>query len=708
MIKKPGVLMFLGVFNLLRCPFPKTGSKPCFRRLFLLPVVGLVALLSACGGGQQDIQSSESSSSAQSSQSVTSSSVASEPSPVTSDRTALDWDWSSEAKVHCESRNDESTVPGEFRILRPETSDHLYASEHFVLRWRNGDGVNIGQSTIDNALATLESVWRFYIDELKFPEPYADTAIKYKVSVNVSDQGYASGAGTGERDPEMWVHYDALGHVGTLAHEFAHTLQFTTRSMRDSQYVGWFWESHANWMAHLYNPSDLQCTEALVNAPHIYYGSTRNRYCNWMFFEFLKDNSCPAFVNDAIWRDGLKLNNPARLFTDPFSTLATNAGWDTEELNDIFAEWALHNVAWDYQDAGANFERGYGNYSREDAARRFRVTRLLPTSVPQQYQVPHYWAPQRWGYNLVQLLPDSSAERVTIAFDGVVQQASAIDSFRSGFSLQPDSPNSPDSAWRWSVVAVDQSGNPRYSQIQRGVSGQLDVEILPDDRSLWLVVMATPSEIHQIFWDQIYYSIYRYPWRVTLTGARPAPFSDHRANLQVTGAPHPNGGGFVAASASVSPTVYVGPNAMVLEQASVEGYARVEDFAVVKGRSHLSDRARISEYAELSGNGRVIGDAVVDGHALVRGGTVSQMARIGGLSHISGGTVSGNARVEATMNAINRNVGGSAQLYGDIELNTDVNIGVFYGFVDSGTASDPALGAQRSSPEPEVTVPPND
>ena len=32
--------------------------------------------------------------------------------------------------------------------------------------------------------------------------------------------------------------------------------------------------------------------------PHLYYGSTRDRYCNWQFFEFLKDKHCYKAVND--------------------------------------------------------------------------------------------------------------------------------------------------------------------------------------------------------------------------------------------------------------------------------------------------------------------------------------------------------------------------------------------------------------------------
>ena len=33
---------------------------------------------------------------------------------------------------------------------------------------------------------------------------------------------------------------------------------------------------------------------------HLYLGSTRDRYCNWQFMEYLKDKYCNSAVN-AIW-----------------------------------------------------------------------------------------------------------------------------------------------------------------------------------------------------------------------------------------------------------------------------------------------------------------------------------------------------------------------------------------------------------------------
>jgi hypothetical protein len=42
--------------------------------------------------------------------------------------------------------------------------------------------------------------------------------------------------------------------------------------------------------------------------PHLHLGSTRNRYCNWQFMEFLQDKYCYSAVN-AIWT-GTTADNP--------------------------------------------------------------------------------------------------------------------------------------------------------------------------------------------------------------------------------------------------------------------------------------------------------------------------------------------------------------------------------------------------------------
>lgn len=599
---------------------------------------------------------------------------------------------------------------GEYAVLRPETSAHIVTSPHFAARWNDADNVPLTEAEVASGLAALERIWDLYLDAVGFPPPYLGEPIKYKVSVNISDQGWATGSGTGARDPEMWVHYDAFRDVSTLAHEFAHTLQFASGGLRDSRFVGWAWESHAEWMTHQTQPTNVACAEALVNAPHLYYGSTRNRYCNWQFWEFLKDQYCYRVVND-LWARSKRPDDPARVDEDPFGALARNLGFSASQLNDVFGVWAMHAVTWDYP-SGAAYRAGFGPYTDRRGQRRGRVTQLDALDAQAgRYVVPEYWAPQRWGYNLVRLFPDTPGQdtHVEVDFRGVVQDAPATSTFEP-FELHPPTVPAPSSDWRWGLVAVDAAGAPRYGALHRGAEDRERFEVRAGDQALWLVVVATPTENQPISWDQAYYTIYRYPWRVELTGARPEGFEPGATAPPVgmEGAPHVNGGGWVASTARVAATAYVGPSARVLGRARVDGEARIEDEAVVDGDARVEGRAVVRGRAWVTDEGWVSGAAIVEEHAAVYRGQVTDDARVGALTVIEGpgARVRGAAEVRAVMNGIGDvDLSGTAQVLGDVELWTSLARGVFYGLIVPEHALDPRFGADRVRPRPEVTAP---
>jgi len=84
----------------------------------------------------------------------------------------------------------------------------------------------------------------------------------------------------------------------------------------------------------------------------------------------------------------------------------------------------------------------------------------------------------------------------------------------------------------------------------------------------------------------------------------------HSLRDALTGARHPNGGGWVAASARVARTAYVGPNAMVLDGAQVLDDAIVENFAVVTG-----PKVVVKNHARVSGRAYVTGNVLLKGYA---------------------------------------------------------------------------------------------
>ena len=560
----------------------------------------------------------------------------------------------------------------------PDEKVVQYETDHFAFRWKDGD---VDKADAVAAGQYLELVWKTFITDVKFPEPYCDTASKHKANININPDSGLFGGPTGERDMGMWVGPLALKDHWGLAHEFTHALQGSTRSFRDGKYVGWLWESHANWMAHQMPEyrNEVHCSELLVNFPHLYYGSTRDRYCNWQFLEYIKDKYGYKTVND-LWANGLKPDQAGYLDEDPFSTLMRNNTWSIADLNDEFGEWALRNITWDYvddagEDQGTTYRAKYGSYDERDGQRTLRVTALDPLDLGQRrFAVPSGWAPQRWGYNVVRLMPDAGASKIKIDFRGVVQSASATTTL-PGFTNDPASIPGPDSDWRWGIVAVQADGTPRYSPLMGGADGDMEFPLKAGDQQVYMVVVGTPSAQQKIQWDQAYYSIYRYPWMLQLTGAMPQGFETGAPNPTASGHRHANGGGWVASDAHVDASVYVGPYARVLG-GTVKDNARIED------------------------------------HAVIRGGTISGNAIIGAMSVVDDGvTVKDNAVVRTTFLGIGgfelgTELSGTAQIIGDAEVRGGPKLskGVYSGFVDQDSQKDPKQGADLTAPVPEVTA----
>jgi hypothetical protein len=551
-------------------------------------------------------------------------------------------------------------VAGTWRDPGSTTNDPLVCeSAHFAVHAPSGA---ITQQQCSSATNTLETVvWpTFFGGPMFFPEPYCNSATKYKASIVIHSDYGLSGGGWGNGYMGMWVGPGATADHWGLAHEFTHALQAQTRGLKcpsGPNTCGWIHESHANWQAHQlpeYHDTNVHCSEMLVNAPHLYLGSTRDRYCNWQFMEYLKDRYCYSAVSD-IWTS-------STVSDDPFTNIAATRGWSHSQLNDFFGEWAMHNVTWDYRDPppaaqnsrGAFYRSKYGGVTdTSKAERRLRLTRLDPLEGgSRRYVVPTEQAPQRWGYNVVRLHPDVAATAVTVTFRGVVQSEA-------------------DSDFRWGLVATDAGiTQPRYSALQRGTDGTLTFCVTAGE-SLFLVVVGTPSERQQIVWDQLYPTVYRYPYMVQLEGAQADGFQPGSPNPSANGARWSNGGGWVATGANVAQGAYVGPYAAVL-------------------------------------GGTVGAAARIEGHAVITGGNVTS-GTVSGISVLqSGYTVSGAARVALGWPygpgwfERPQTISGSAVMIGDLELrgaNQNKASGTYCGIVE-GSAAGTCDGADVTAKPP--------
>ncbi|SHJ40726.1 DUF6055 domain-containing protein [Fibrobacter sp. UWP2] len=635
-------------------------------------------------------------------------------------------------------------------------------SEHFEVckKPTTDDGqannVSIPNADAQGVLSSLEKVFSFYIDSLGWMLPFPKSPDKkLKSNIYVFDnsvmaalyggQDYVKGLNN-EFGPGMWIGVGSLKDYWGTSHEFAHGLQGVAGWMGNNSHSGWFAESHANWMAHQYNPNDAHCAEYLINFPYLYYGSTRDRYCNWQFLEHLKEEFGGGYKGahevNRIWMESIRDGEDGRMEQTPFSAMMMVYGWTLDSLNQQFGKFAMKNATLEYAPAKkALYKKSWGDYefkTRRDASwgdnyrRHPRVTMLnkipcpdqapregVEEECPDQYISPSYWAPQRWGYNLVRIYPEK-AGKVMVKFRGIVQDKPTVIGYKcfgdntdyykgktyNWCNYAPDKLPDPASGWTVGLVAEGADGTPRYSEMKHGTGFNLEIETKDSDKALWLAVTATPTEMQTILWDQFYYSIYRYPYMIEVENGAPEGYNkDFWKPANASGyKQHSNGGGLVSSKAKVDASVYVGPDAVV-NGGTISGNARIEDFAVINGGT-ISGNATVRGRALVTA-GTISDDAVLEEDAWLVSGTISGHAKVGAISIIVNTTVTDYAQVYGVMWAVNgKKLSGTAQLRGDLENNftKELTKGVFYGMVDDGMLNNANYGANLTTPPTDATA----
>jgi hypothetical protein len=266
-----------------------------------------------------------------------------------------------------------------------------------------------------------------------------------------------------------------------------------------------------------------------------------------------------------------------------------------------------------------------------------RVELLEIDRENRRYRCDPKWSPEAFGVNLVRLVSDQGAKELTVDFQGHYDAKVFSD-------------------WRVCIVAVDQDGKCRYSPLWNKGTMTMKTQPGDLRYWLTVTATPTalsPTEGGGLYQAAgvVYQGGfgYRYPYDVALKGCRAGsphttPLDDetlgqaglkagrnpgeglNTAAIPVTdpeqrqhveevlavmaeeksrygqaavwhlknmkGKRHPNGGGWVADTATVATTAYVGPHAMVLDEAKVLGDAVIEDFVIVYGNAIFKDNAR--------------------------------------------------------------------------------------------------------------------
>lgn len=551
----------------------------------------------------------------------------------------------------------------------PWSMDRSYQSDNFIIFWgeKAGDYPMTAPQTISfdpaQTAEYLEDIFTFYVDEVNFIPPDHGNFALYKFIIVINETwnpladgseiftGWAFGGSYDSLIGAMWIHPKALNRF-TLAHEFTHSMQnmawidYPGHGFINNDYVGSFWETHANFMALQANPQQVENTDParFLSTQHFYWSSARHHYTNWMFLQYIHDTEGMELIN-RLWRE-------SNIGEHPLQTLKRLKGIDQYGLNDLFGMYTMRNVTFDYSN-GAEVRYSLANeIDNRYITRRF--TTLEPISVPKgRYIVPRHLAPQDYGYNIVRLYPDEDNETgiFSITFRIHDNAIAGGGGTRTGF------------------VFVTNDGTARYSDLYRN---DFTAEITPEagETAIYMVVTGAPNQHHNYAWEPGFPKIYRFPWEIRIVGAKPAGYnSDPNASYKPgSGRIHPNGGGFVAYTASVSLTAYVGPQAVVKGTAIVSGNARIEDAAVILDQTIVGESAVISGHAVVSGNAVVKGDAVVTDYARVsHGANISGNARIEGSGSVFHSTVRDHAVVKDNASMWGATLTGTIVVGGDAE-----------------------------------------
>ena len=521
-------------------------------------------------------------------------------------------------------------------------------SAHFRSMWWHDDPLNneidteeeIGDEIEALQLPKLEAMYTYLNEKSGKHLPHVSNNVlnrgdgrKYKWIVGNTWGGGGSGWSI------LQLGHGAMYITTVNPHEYIHGTDNHQSTHVTSQ---WF-ETHANFQVSWLGDAQVNPVDACPEDAHIYPSYGGNYYHDYLIWDHLVET--PEFTGLYVTRMWNRGDAAGRY--PPQNMEDMDPSPDTP-FNEEWVKCAAKNITWDY-DNHPEYAENWA--SQEDKAHRhFTLLEPVPYLSAGWYEPQKWRAPQQHGYNLCALEPNQGT--VTADLTG------HIDSERG-------------SAWSAMFVAVG-GGTPRYGDVfTNGTQGSFNV--LSGDDELYLVVVATPSNIMEIgiFSDPFddYITDYRgdnkarFPYQVLLGGTTPRPDQWR---------PTPG----IDPSATVDETVYVSPNAYVGPNANILGNARVEDYAVVEADATIRDNAVVSGYAIVKNNAIIRDDARVTDFARIEPSTIVENA-----AHVmeharvsSDRQISDNAVIKGS--AYNKgNISGTAIIDGNYLKNGDHSLG---------------------------------
>lgn len=521
-------------------------------------------------------------------------------------------------------------------------------SAHFRSMWWHDDPENFETDTEEEIgdemealqLPELETMYTYLNEKSGKHLPHVSNNVlyrgdgrKYKWIVGNTWGGGGSGWGPLE------LGFGSMYITTVNPHEYIHGTDNHQSTHVTSQ---WF-ETNANFQVSWLGEAQVNPVDACPDGAHIYPAYGGNYYHDYLIWDHLVET--PEFTGLYVTRMWNRGDAAGRY--PPKSMEEMDPSPETP-FNEEWVKCAAKNITWDYA-RHPEYAENWA-FQEDKAHKHFTLLEPVPYLSAGWYEPQKWRAPQQHGYNLCALEPNQGT--VTADLTG------HIDSERG-------------SAWSAMFVAVD-NGTPRYGDIfTNGTQGSFNV--LAGDDELYLVVVATPSNIMEIgiFSDPFegYITDYRgdnkarFPYQVLLGGTTPRPDQWR---------PTPG----IDPSATVDETAYVSPNAYVGPNANILGNARVKDYAVVEADATIRDNAVVSGYAIVKNNAIVRDDARVTDFARIYANTIVENA-----AHVmeharvsSDRQISDNAVIKGSANNMG-NISGTAIIDGNYFKNGDHSLG---------------------------------
>ena len=250
---------------------------------------------------------------------------------------------------------------GDELVLRDAWGEppNVRLSERFALKW--GSWTDVSEEVAAELLEQLEIAREVEVIDAGLPDPTGWEGTYFNVYIGDTGPEVPSAKGAGgyyswddEGYPLIVLGIDTIENLSwaatVTAHEFFHAVQGATYAYYEWEFAYWWWEATATWAAAEVWPDDLAFASwlgAYASSPHLRLSALGDdggapparQYGAFIFPRFLSEILGRADAVYGSWDIGTETS-------DPLDDLADLLGDDA--LRAAFADFAAHNVTWDY------------------------------------------------------------------------------------------------------------------------------------------------------------------------------------------------------------------------------------------------------------------------------------------------------------------------------------------------------------------------